>query len=111
MPPYYKKSPGINGFTLKFNGYAIFNLNGSYQNLEMDVGYVSESGDLSFAATDLYIYLDGAISQTLHFEPEELPHHFSIPVNHALQLKIEPALPGHGIGNYSEYGFANITLD
>jgi len=95
-----------NGFTLGFDGSAIFNLNGQYDALDMDIGY--SKGNV--CDTDIFIYLDGNLSQTLHIGAEELPKHVSIPLNNALQLKIVRGLPDGVFGNTSHYGFANAIL-
>jgi len=51
------------------------------------------------------IYLDGQLVQTVTMGGEELVKHVTIDLDNALQLKIV----GVG-GDFSYYGFANITL-
>ena len=51
------------------------------------------------------IYLDGQLVQTVTIGGEELVKHVTIDLDNALQLKIV----GVG-GDFSYYGFANITL-
>lgn len=94
------------GFTLKIDGYALFNLNGQYQVLELDVGHIKGNT----CDTNVNIYLDGTLTQNLSFKAEDLPRHVSIPLNGALQLKIERTLPDGVLGNTSLYGFANAKL-
>ena len=92
-----------NGFILdNHGGYAIYNLNGKYQTLEFDLGYV-EGGRVD---CQVNIYLDGQIVKTIEMGAEDLPQHFSISLSGALQMKIENVR----YGNTGEYGFANAIL-
>lgn len=90
-----------NGFTLQYRGSALFNLNGKYQTLEFDLGHVdgSQMDDLTVT-----IYLDGSVSKVIEAKAEDLPRHITIPLNGALQMKIE-------LSEYwAKYGFANAIL-
>lgn len=99
------------GFTLDHTGFAIFNLNGEYQSLEMDVGFSSKTFNSDNCDTLVHIYLDGVLVKTVAVEAESLPKHITVPLNSALQLKIERAIPEGVLGNTSKYGFANLTVD
>ncbi len=91
-----------NGFTLHWNdGMALFNLDGKYETLEFDLGFVNGTDNSSATVT---FYLDGTVSQVIKVEPETLPQHVVIPLNHAQQLKI--TLDDW----YPEMGFANAVL-
>lgn len=91
------------GFTLRCHGgYALFNLNGSYNTLEFDLGFVE--GDKVDCHID--ILLDGQVSQSIEMGSEDLPKHFVVPLNGALQLKIVNG----PYGNTGCYGFANAEV-
>lgn len=99
-----------NGFILsgsKYDDhYALFNLNGQYATLSFDLGHID--------GNDMYdgvynIYLDGQYSQTIELGAEEPVTHFSVPLKHALQLKIVVAHPETSIWSVG-YGFANCEL-
>lgn len=86
----------FNGFS---SGYALFNLNGQYTSLDALVGHTSSRQREKI----INIYLDGELSQTIVLEPEQMAEKIHIPLNNALQLKIEIE-KGPGIG------FANARL-
>lgn len=75
-------------------GWALYNLNGIYNTLEFDIGHID--GWLVRNAT-LNIYLDGKLSYTLDLDPYAMPQHCVVPLNGALQMKIEMSRNG---GNY-----------
>lgn len=94
----------MNGFILfggsgVYKGYAIFNLNGQFDWLEFDIGHVNHVSD----EKEIVIYLDGSIAQSISLAPEEMVKHVTIPLNGAMQLKIE----GSGSGRI---GLANAEL-
>lgn len=82
--------------------YALFNLDGKYQTLSVDIGHVDGegTGDASFE-----IYLDGDLTQVIEVGYEDMVSHFDISLNHALQLKIVKS-----DSNWGYYGFANAVL-
>ena len=94
------------GFHMGFDGYAFVNLNGLYNTLEFDLGYVK--GDP--CDREFLFYLDGELARTISIGYDELPQHITLPLNGALQLKIESKLPDYELGNTSRYGFANCEL-
>lgn len=94
-----------NGFQLDFaySGYALFNLDGTYETLEFDMGHIDGS---SMVSISFNVYLDGKFEKTIEANPEMRVTHTSIPLNHALQMKIE-------FGSHSgspKYGFANAKI-
>lgn len=89
----------MNGFEL--DGYAIFNLDGQYDWLEFDIGH---TGAVRYEK-EAVIYLDGSIVQSISLAPEEMVKHVAIPLNGAMQLKIDTPK------TYScDIGFANAEL-
>ena len=88
-----------NGF--KINGHALFNLDGRYDTLEFDVGHTDYVDD----DKELLIYLDGSLVRTVEIKAEELVKHVRIPLNGALQLKLDTPTWGS-----SEIGIANAEL-
>lgn len=97
-----------NGFLFRTDtsNYALFNLNGIYNTLEFDVGHLD---GYSMINATLNIYLDGNLSFSYDLTPEMLPQHCSVPLNNALQMKIE-IVARHV--NYQErpYGLANVEI-
>lgn len=80
-------------------GDALYNLDGKYKSLDFLVGHTG-----SFSQEKIInIYLDGILSQTIVLEPNQLAENVHIPLNNALQMKIE-------IENRNNIGFANAIL-
>lgn len=80
-------------------GDALYNLDGKYKSLDFLVGHTG-----SFSQEKIInIYLDGILSQTIVLEPDQLAENVHIPLNNALQMKIE-------IENMNNIGFANAKL-
>lgn len=94
------------GFCLSStDGYALFNLNGRYTTLEFDIGHM----DGYRMKEGIYeIFLDGQLVKTISMDAEDRVQHISIPLNYALQMKIQGAFSEVYYDIY--YGFANITL-
>ena len=91
------------GFSLNsIYGYALINLNGQYTTLEFDVGH-KDGNDMKEGIYE--IFLDGQLVKTVSMDAEDRVQHISIPLNRALQMKIQGASSGS-----TYYGFANITL-
>lgn len=82
------------------SGYALYNLNGQYSALEVTIGHLDGDADED---NTVNIYLDGVYSQSITLEPEEMAKTVTIPLEYALQLKIEKE--GRGA-----VGFANAKL-
>lgn len=74
------------------DGWALFNLNGQYNTLEFDIGHGDGWG---MNRATLTIRLDGELAYTLDLDPYALPQHCVVPLNGALQMKIEMTQPGH----------------
>lgn len=97
-----------NGFTLscgleKDYGYAYFNLNGKYNTLTFDVGHV-DGKDMRKGTCD--IYLDGKLAISLDLTPDMLPQPYTIPLNGALQMKLEMNCSTIG----TAYGFVDAIV-
>ena len=114
-PPYESKKISIddtfkiagktyaNGFAIGLSGEALFNLDGKYSIMEFDLGKIDESGDSDLK---LKIYLDGNLTEIIEMKTQELPKHFSIPLNNALQLKVEAEIEA----SWTKYGLVNIEV-
>lgn len=90
-----------NGFRLSREGYALFNLDGSYTSLNFDLGHLDQT-DLGNAK--IQIMLDGVNDQLIEAKAEDLPKHYTIDLTGVKQMKIT-------IDTYwPEYGFANVVL-
>lgn len=87
-----------NGFTLGSGGYALFNLNGKYDVLSFDIGHIDGR---SLHEGTLNIYLDGELAFSVDLDGEMMPEHYKVPLNGALQMKIEDAgwLRYYALGN------------
>lgn len=71
-------------------GYALFNLNGKYEKMTFTVGHI-DGEDMEKAQYN--IYLDGELVFSLELDPEMLPREYTVPLNGALQMKIEATHP------------------
>jgi hypothetical protein len=83
-------------------GYAYFNLDGKYSEIECIVGY--KPGYNSVDRT-LNIYLDGKLFKTMDFTRDSMPEKLTIPVSGVLQLKLEVDKDA-----YSSVIFADVTI-
>jgi len=63
----------------------LINLDGKYSTLEFDLGH--QDGYNSGVVCSFYV--DGTLIDTITLEKDAMPTHYSIPLNHGLQLKIE----------------------
>lgn len=93
-----------NGFILNHYGYALFNLHGDYTSLEFDLCHVDNSATHSDGI--ISFYLNGDFMQQITITPESMPKHIAIPLDNALQLKIEMNPGDSG----TQYGLANVTV-
>lgn len=85
------------------DGYALYNLDGLYKSVEMDIGY---RDGLNGQNSSLNFYVDGDLVDTYSLEPDMQTQHIKVSLNRGLQLKIEKS------GSYSGYyAFANITFN
>lgn len=97
-----------NGFTLGNEGYAYFNLNGKYSNIEFDIGHVdgTEMDDCTVS-----FFLDGKLIKESTANAEDLPKTILLPVNYALQLKVLFSETSSGrIFPQGRVGLGNITV-
>lgn len=114
---YYHESFKMDGVLYPANGfhlggtywggngpYALFNLNGKYASMTATVGHLDGWAD---GNSRIFIYLDGVLSQTIELDKECLAKQITIPLNGALQLKIDAPLKD--VGN-NMVGFANAVL-
>ncbi len=78
------------------NGYALFNLNGKYSNIECTIGHTGyeqrEGKYVSFI-------VDGRVVKEIELEPECLPKKVLIPISYGLQLKIQFSGSAIGVGD------------
>lgn len=93
------------GFSLYRNDYSLFNLNGKYTSLNMTVGPVDGYCNLDDTAT-VKIILDKKVVKTFEINVTDYPIQISVPLNNALQMKIEY----QSDYNATLIGFGNITL-
>lgn len=98
-----------NGFYIGYissNCNALINLNGKYSSIKMTVGPVDGNVVCRYPAM-LNFYLDSKKVKTIEIKEDEYPTEIYIPLNGALQLKIENELKNHAP---APIGFGNITL-
>ncbi len=91
--------PYSQGFTVGwcYRGIALYNLNGEYSSVSMDVGHVDND---STSDKTLNFYIDGELSDTYHLTGDMQTKHISLPLNRGLQLKIDmDGVGAYGIGN------------
>lgn len=84
--------------------YALFNLNGKYDQLSFDAGHIDGTG---MAIQTVNIYLDGTLSFSADLNGEMLPKHFDVPLNGALQMKIECECKDY---SGKVFALANLTV-
>lgn len=68
------------------SGWALYNLNGQYDTLRFTVGHVDGYG---MTDSTLNIYLDGEVAFSMDLKANDLPESIEVPLNRALQMKIE----------------------
>ena len=69
-----------------WGGYALFNLNGAYKSLTLDLGHVDGT---RMDDSEVTFYVDDVRVASYTVAPEELPRTVTIPLDHGLQLKIQ----------------------
>ena len=79
-----------------YGGWALFNLDGKYNTLSFDAGHI-DGGPMH--KTTISIYLDGQLATAFDLDQEGLPKHYDIPLNGALQMKIEGSNNFHTLAN------------
>lgn len=68
------------------DGYALFNLNGKYNELTFTLGHID--GRRMDDEGQCNIYLDGELALSIDLDPEMMPREYTVPLNGALQMKI-----------------------
>lgn len=80
---------------------ALYNLDGNYKSVEMDIGHV----DNTYADNNtLKFYVDGELVDTYSLTSDMQTKHIKVNLNYGLQLKIEKNILG-------SYAFCNITFN
>lgn len=78
-----------NGFTIScywgYRGYAYFNLDGMYTQIEFDLGHIDGS---DMDNQDAKIYLDGVLYKSYTVSADGLPQHITIPLDGVMQMRI-----------------------
>lgn len=85
------------------DGYALFNLNGKYNEMRFTIGHID--GRIMDYKGQCNIYLDGELAFSIDLEPEMMPREYTVPLNGALQMKI--AMNDDG-GH--EFGLADVRV-
>lgn len=85
--------------------WAIYNLDGKYNNLEFIVCHVD--GTYNGDETCLQIFYDGNLKEEIPLSPDMSPHQVSLDVSGVVQLKMQ--VPASG-GDNPEYGVGNPTI-
>jgi hypothetical protein len=97
-----------NGFTLENNSVerpanATYNLDGKYNSITFDVAHVDNT---YVSDATIRVYLDGKIVKEVEIGGEDLPKKVTVPLNGALQMKIELGLQS----GCPKYGFFDVKL-
>lgn len=80
-----------NGYTMYLwnpskKAEALYNLDGKFKSVSFSIGHID---DTTNASAKLNVYLDGIISYTKDLSYDDLVQNITIPLNYALQMKIE----------------------
>ena len=94
--------PYSQGFTVGWfdHGIALYNLNGEYSSVSMDVGH---QDNRSTDDKTLNFFVDDELIDTYNLTGDMQTKPITLPLNHGLQLKID--MDGVGV-----YGIGNITF-
>ena len=95
------------GFTMQDGSFALVNLNGKYNSLSFILGHIDKS---TMRDGIFNIYLDGRLINQINIKCTDMPKKYDIPLNGALQLKIEKVdtTKTYQVGEW--YGFADIQV-
>ena len=76
------------GFVLNasYTAYALFNLDGKYNSVTFTCGHIDNS---YLCNSTMNIYIDGVIAFSKELKCDDVAHKINIPLNGALQMKIE----------------------
>lgn len=72
-------------------GFALFNLDGKYNSLTFTVGHIDDTPTTNVT---MNVYLDGIIAYTKELKYDDVASKVTIPLNKALQMKIEFCMDG-----------------
>lgn len=84
------------------DGFALFNLDGKYSNLEFDVG---KTDDYELQNVTVKIFLDGSLVEKYDLSSEKTTSHISLPLYNAVEMKILVTC-----GSRVKYGFCNVVF-
>lgn len=84
------------------DGYALFNLQGKYTEVEFDVG---KTDDYEIQDVTLQVFLDGELSEQYELSGQATSRHITVPLNNANDVKF--LLVG---GSRVKYGFFNVVF-
>lgn len=84
------------------DGYALFNLQGKYTELEFDVG---KTDDYEIQDVTLQVFLNGELSEQYELSGQATSRHIAVPLNSANDVKL--LLTG---GSRVKYGFFNVVF-
>ncbi|MBU5436146.1 stalk domain-containing protein [Pseudoflavonifractor sp. MSJ-37] len=86
---------GLRAFSAISDEYALFNLNGAYNSLTLDLGSIDDWGNNA----EVTFYVDDVRVASYTVEGEALPRKITVPLNHGLQMKIVTSGSCIGLGN------------
>lgn len=86
------------------HGIALYNLNGEYSSVSMDVGHMDNGNT---GGKILNFYIDGELAGTYNLTGDMQTKHITLPLNRGLQLKIDMDNSSYGSG---AYGISNIKF-
>ena len=92
------------GLYCNYTGAALYNIDGLYKSLEMDIGHID--GEDKYSGT-LSFYVDGELVDTYSLSGEMQTEHIKVDLNKGLQLKIVTDISTP----WGSYGLANITFN
>ncbi len=91
----------FDSFKLRYDGYALFNLNEEYTKISGKIGRIDNS---SMDNTTVTFFLDGNLVKTIEVIAQDLPKDFVLDIAGASQLKIVKSNSGAEIG----FGYLKI---
>ena len=90
---------------------ALFNLDGKYSSLSFTVGHIDSTHSSDFYNRTMNVYLDGIIAYTIELKYDDVPKKVTIPLNGALQMKIELERTGDQGGGDPSFGFSEGVFE
>ena len=92
---------------LQSGGYVLFNLNAKYKTVTFTVGHVDSASD---EVGSFKIFIDEKFVQQIDMKSNNMPKTYTIPLNGAMQLRIEKLKNHPNYINGDWYGFADIVV-